>query len=333
MKSRRNYYRLLRVQPDASQDVIKLCYRTLMQTLQHHPDLGGEEWDAQNINMAYTVLRNPKKRQAYDHKLFQQQSIKTISRGHLGQASKTHNTSTQKNRIRRNHYRILQVQPDAEAEIIRAVYKFLKRDKPNDHHLLDNAWKTLSDINKRRLYDDSLKKAKSSQKKRQTQSHSQRNQQQHTRSTQNKHHSAPKAEQTRQEQSKTNAHQGNSAEKEAEPQYRGPQCLFCKTPYVDNNYAQKQDYCFRCGSPLHGISSDYAKLPRRSIERKKTQIAARYITRVVYKDVHMRPQRHELAARFLLSQIKRRGFNPDIVFFTKFCGHLFKQIPRPCHQT
>ena len=286
MKSRRNYYRLLRVQPDASLDVIKLCYRTLMQTLQHHPDLGGEEWDAQNINMAYAVLRNPKKRGAYDHKLFQKQSVKTVSRGHLGSATKVRSASRLKNGTRRNYYRILQVQPDAEAEIIRAVYKFLKRDEKNDHHLLDNAWKTLSNENKRRIYDESLKNAKSSQKKRQTHNHSQQTQQQHTSSTQSRQDTASRAKHTRHEQAEAPKKQNSADEKEAESQYRGPQCLFCKTPYIDNNYAQKQDYCFRCGSPLHGISSDYAKLPRRSIERKKTQIPA-----AIYSSWPSTPQR------------------------------------------
>ena len=79
MKSRRNYYRLLRVQPDASLEIIKCCYRTLMQKLQHHPDLGGDEWNARHINMAYAVLRDAKKRARYDRELFQRHNIETLS--------------------------------------------------------------------------------------------------------------------------------------------------------------------------------------------------------------------------------------------------------------
>ena len=46
MQNRRNYYRLLQVQPDAAPEVIKASYRTLMQKLRLHPDLGGDEWNA-----------------------------------------------------------------------------------------------------------------------------------------------------------------------------------------------------------------------------------------------------------------------------------------------
>ena len=38
-KNRRNYYRLLHVQPDAPTEVIKSSYRTLMRTLKRHPAL------------------------------------------------------------------------------------------------------------------------------------------------------------------------------------------------------------------------------------------------------------------------------------------------------
>ena len=66
MKNRRNYYRILHIQPDAPQDIIKASYRTQMQKLKMHPDLGGDEWDASILNEAYRVLSNPRKRAAYD---------------------------------------------------------------------------------------------------------------------------------------------------------------------------------------------------------------------------------------------------------------------------
>ena len=65
-QNRRNHYRLLQVQPDAPPEVIKASYRTLMQKLKYHPDLGGCEWNAALINEAYAVLSNPEKREAYD---------------------------------------------------------------------------------------------------------------------------------------------------------------------------------------------------------------------------------------------------------------------------
>ncbi|MGB5719009.1 MAG: J domain-containing protein [Gammaproteobacteria bacterium] len=66
MKNKRNYYRILHVQPDAPREIIKASYRTLMQKLKHHPDLGGDNWNASILNEAYAVLTNPEKRSAYD---------------------------------------------------------------------------------------------------------------------------------------------------------------------------------------------------------------------------------------------------------------------------
>jgi len=73
MKNRRNFYRVLHVQPDAPREIIRASYRTLMQKLKQHPDLGGDDWNASIMNEAYTVLTDPEKRAAYDrqflHKL------------------------------------------------------------------------------------------------------------------------------------------------------------------------------------------------------------------------------------------------------------------------
>ena len=65
-KNRRNYYRLLCIQPDAPLEVIRASYRTLMQSLKHHPDLGGDQWNAALLNEAYAVLSTPETRAAYD---------------------------------------------------------------------------------------------------------------------------------------------------------------------------------------------------------------------------------------------------------------------------
>jgi hypothetical protein len=66
VKNRRNYYRVLQVQPDAAADVVKASYRTLMQKLKFHPDLGGDEANAALINEAYAVLCDPQRRAQYD---------------------------------------------------------------------------------------------------------------------------------------------------------------------------------------------------------------------------------------------------------------------------
>jgi len=66
MENRRNYYRVLHVQPDAPVEIIRTSYRTLMQRLRMHPDLGGDHWNAALINEAYAVLCDPATRAAYD---------------------------------------------------------------------------------------------------------------------------------------------------------------------------------------------------------------------------------------------------------------------------
>lgn len=72
MKNRRNYYRILHVQADAPEAIIRASYRTLMQKLKLHPDLGGDEWDATLLNEAYATLSDPDRRAAYDRTLGQQ---------------------------------------------------------------------------------------------------------------------------------------------------------------------------------------------------------------------------------------------------------------------
>ena len=67
--NRRNYYRILHVERDAPLEIIRSSYRTLMQRLKMHPDLGGDHWNAALINEAYRVLTDPKQRAAYDRTL------------------------------------------------------------------------------------------------------------------------------------------------------------------------------------------------------------------------------------------------------------------------
>jgi hypothetical protein len=66
MENRRNFYRILHVQPDAPEEIIRSSYRTLMTKLRRHPDLGGDHYTATVINEAYSVLSDPAKRAAYD---------------------------------------------------------------------------------------------------------------------------------------------------------------------------------------------------------------------------------------------------------------------------
>ncbi|NNF39890.1 MAG: J domain-containing protein, partial [Woeseiaceae bacterium] len=66
---RRNYYEVLHVSRDAPVEIIRGSYRTLMQQLKHHPDLGGDTSTAARINEAYAVLSNASRRAEYDARL------------------------------------------------------------------------------------------------------------------------------------------------------------------------------------------------------------------------------------------------------------------------
>jgi curved DNA-binding protein CbpA len=87
MKNRRNYYRILHVQPDAPFELIKSSYRTLMHTLKNHPDLGGEHETAVIINEAYDILTDTNKRQSYDKILFAKRNKANLSQQSHNQRS------------------------------------------------------------------------------------------------------------------------------------------------------------------------------------------------------------------------------------------------------
>ena len=88
MKNKRNYYRILHVQPDAPQAIIRSSYRTLMQQLKQHPDLGGNHWNAALINEAYGVISDPKKRAEYDSTLIRANTTSRVG-AQRGKASTT----------------------------------------------------------------------------------------------------------------------------------------------------------------------------------------------------------------------------------------------------
>ncbi len=66
MENKRNYYRILNVQPDAPAEIIRASYRTLLRELKKHPDLGGDSFNAAVINEAYEILSDGLKRAEYD---------------------------------------------------------------------------------------------------------------------------------------------------------------------------------------------------------------------------------------------------------------------------
>ena len=65
----RNYYEVLHVSRDAPLEIIRGSYRTLMQRMKNHPDLGGDVSMAALINEAYAILSNAEKRAEYDARM------------------------------------------------------------------------------------------------------------------------------------------------------------------------------------------------------------------------------------------------------------------------
>jgi DnaJ-like protein len=63
---RRDYYRILQVDPSAHPEIVHAAYRTLLRALRKHPDLGGADGEARAIIEAYETLGRPERRQAYD---------------------------------------------------------------------------------------------------------------------------------------------------------------------------------------------------------------------------------------------------------------------------
>ena len=59
-----DYYEVLGLSNNASQDEIKKSYRKL--SFKHHPDRGGEKEKFQQLNEAYSVLSDETKRKQYD---------------------------------------------------------------------------------------------------------------------------------------------------------------------------------------------------------------------------------------------------------------------------
>jgi curved DNA-binding protein CbpA len=60
-------------------EIVQTSYRTIMQKLKAHPDLGGDTWNAAVINEAYDILSDPDRRARYDSILFAEKDMEMLT--------------------------------------------------------------------------------------------------------------------------------------------------------------------------------------------------------------------------------------------------------------
>ncbi|MBX3617392.1 molecular chaperone DnaJ [Nitrosomonas sp.] len=249
MIERRNYYRILHVQPDAPMTVIDESYRIWMQKLKTYPELENADWNADLLNLAFNTLRDPYKRIEYDRELLKRYHIKVLSQGALGAPTVNPGVDNQHAEgavdfKQRNYYRILQVQADAPITTITASYWALRKNSPNNHALLDEAYRILSNPASRKHYDallvsDLWQAAKEDVRAKKEQ--------------------FPALFETI----------ASSARSSIEP-YRAVithYCSFCKTPYVSRIGFYQNENCLECGSPLAAFEQGHLESPFRTLTR------------------------------------------------------------------
>ncbi len=247
MIERRNFYRILHVQPDASMTVIEENYRLLLEKLKKHPEMNGPNWNAKLLDLAYSTLQDPKKRAVYDAELMQRYHIKNLSQGafSFNQGSATGRQWNERTTDfkQRNYYRILQIQPDAPASVIDASYIALRKNPSQDKVLLEEAYRILSDPIKRRQYDVRL--------------------------------AAENFVEAKQQPDRNNTHTGMSVVvgNELHPVGQVYQaaikhyCVFCKTPFMFQNGIYQNEYCLECSSPLYSMHLDALNSTERTMLR------------------------------------------------------------------
>lgn len=266
---RRNYYRILNVQPDAPIEIIRNNYRTLLQKLRLHPDLGGKNWNASIINEAYNVLRNPEKRAAYDLSLLQRYKIHSLSRGHLVKSAsrpRLNTTIHKKDRHgnQRNFYRLFNIQPDSPVNIIKTSYLSLSKNSSIPKELLNEAYSILGNVDKRKLYDRLL------------------NQYCHAdaigKLMTGSRYNLSKPKPSSIALLSARASHGHTSTSNLKAKYNGNNknyyqpvitqyCFFCKTPHNQSPCKHTTAICHECYSPLSPPSPTFLEQQRREVVR------------------------------------------------------------------
>ncbi|SER06815.1 hypothetical protein SAMN05421690_100749 [Nitrosomonas sp. Nm51] len=227
MKERRNYYRSLYAQPDAPLTVIQVNYHMLMLKLRVRQDHDYVELQADFLKTAMAVLNDPLKRAVYDRQLQRRYPMKMLSLGSFASGivdSMTDSAMTQTNR--RNYYRVLQIQPDAPAEIITGSYQALLHYPYQNVDLLKEAHAVLANPAARLRYDAYLAgKWRYSEKTLMPV-----NKMKHGGHPDGIGHSVPSA--------------ADDSKKALSF------CMFCHTAYAKQTGPYQQHACLECGSPL-----------------------------------------------------------------------------------
>ncbi len=266
-RERRNHYRVLNVQPDAPLEIIRNNYRTLLQKLRLHPDLGGENHNASAINDAYHVLRDPVRRANYDKSLLRRYALSNLSQGHLlaprnSKGKKAFAARKDRHGNRRNYYRILNLQPDSPEHVIKTAYLSLKKHRRMPQALLNEAYAVLSSQDKRALYDRLLYRychadavGKLLAGKRSTVSQISR-----------VGRGGLTAQSSGANRSRLAQQYGANTRRGYRPlisQY----CSFCKTPHDQSPCEDTAPLCVECQSPLFPPSAAFLEQRRREIIR------------------------------------------------------------------
>ncbi|SES93243.1 hypothetical protein SAMN05216326_10738 [Nitrosomonas marina] len=153
-EERRNFYRSLYAQPDAPLTVIQVNYRILKLKIRMCPDQDYAELRSNALKMAMAVLNDPLKRAVYDRDLRKRYPIRMLSLGSFASGIvKDIPDCTESRTNRRNYYRVLQIQPDAPAEIVIASYQALLQYPYQNVDLLGEAYAVLANPAARMRYD------------------------------------------------------------------------------------------------------------------------------------------------------------------------------------
>ncbi|MBL8497633.1 molecular chaperone DnaJ [Nitrosomonas sp. JL21] len=247
MIERRNFYRILYVQPDASMAVIRENYRILVQRLKMRPDLSDSNWNEELLDHAYDTLGDPVRRAVYDRELLKHYHIHTLSQGAFGSNSNPelnqHGYAYTTNWNEYNFYRVLQIQSDAPVTAIAVSYRALKKNASIDQALLEEAYRVLSNPETRQRYDVLL--ASHPVSATQEESPGKYGDSQH-----NEHLDVTP-------QSSIESYQAVISH----------YCRFCKTPYFPELNRYQTDRCLECASPLFTLLDDFAETSRRTLMR------------------------------------------------------------------